>query len=314
MNVSLMATLLGLSIIVCPILYFTVGPVLDQSQLEVLKILGIIAGSSAAFCFVVGELTGNNSQMDKLWSLLPIAYTWVIASKGGFSTRLVVMAVLATLWGIRLTYNFGRKGAYKLKFWEGVEDYRWAVVRSGPAFRKHWTWTVFDLFFISIYQNALVLMTTFPALVALKSDAPFNWVDCVAAALMLGFIIWETVADEQQWSFQTRKWAMINEGKKLEELPSPYNKGFNTNGLWSCSRHPNYFAEQGTWAAFYLFSIGAGIGLINWSIIGALLLIVLFQGSSALAEEISGGKYPEYSDYCQKVSRFFPGKKYGSDK
>ena len=309
-----MATLLGLSIIVCPILYFTVGPVLDQSQLEVLKILGIIAGSSAAFCFVVGELTGNNSQMDKLWSLLPIAYTWVIASKGGFSTRLVVMAVLATLWGIRLTYNFGRKGAYRLKFWEGVEDYRWAVVRSGPAFRKRWTWTVFDLFFISIYQNALVLMTTFPALVAMKSDAPFNWVDCVAAALMLGFIIWETVADEQQWSFQTRKWAMINEGKKLEELPSPYNKGFNTNGLWSCSRHPNYFAEQGTWAAFYLFSIGAGIGLINWSIIGALLLIVLFQGSSALAEEISGGKYPEYSDYCQKVSRFFPGKKYGSDK
>ena len=314
MNVSLMATLLGLSIIVCPILYFTVGPVLDQSQLEVLKILGIIAGSSATFCFVVGELTGNNSQMDKLWSLLPIAYTWVIASKGGFSTRLVVMAVLATLWGIRLTYNFGRKGAYRLKFWEGVEDYRWAVVRSGPAFRKRWTWTVFDLFFISIYQNALVLMTTFPALVAMKSDAPFNWVDCVAAALMLGFIIWETVADEQQWSFQTRKWAMINEGKKLEELPSPYNKGFNTNGLWSCSRHPNYFAEQGTWAAFYLFSIGAGIGLINWSIIGALLLIVLFQGSSALAEEISGGKYPEYSDYCQKVSRFFPGKKYGSDK
>ena len=309
-----MATLLGLSIVVCPILYFTVGPVLDESQLEVLKILGIIAGSSAAFCFVVGELTGNNSQMDKLWSLLPIAYTWVIASKGGFSTRLVLMAVLATLWGIRLTYNFGRKGAYKLKFWEGVEDYRWAVVRSGPAFRKRWTWTVFDLFFISIYQNALVLMTTFPALVAMKSDAPFNWVDCVAAALMLGFIIWETVADEQQWSFQTRKWAMINEGKKLEELPSPYNKGFNTNGLWSCSRHPNYFAEQGTWAAFYLFSIGAGIGLINWSVIGALLLIVLFQGSSALAEEISDGKYPEYSDYCQKVSRFFPGKKYGSDK
>ena len=314
MNVSLMATLLALSIIVCPILYFTVGPVLDQSQLEVLKILGIIAGSSAAFCFVVGELTGNNSQMDKLWSLLPIAYTWVIASKGGFSTRLVVMAVLATLWGIRLTYNFGRKGAYRLKFWEGVEDYRWAIVRSGPAFKKRWTWTLFDLFFISIYQNALVLMTTFPALVAMKSDAPFNWLDCIAAALMLGFIIWETVADEQQWSFQTKKWVMINEGKKLEELPSPYNKGFNTNGLWSCSRHPNYFAEQGTWAAFYLFSIGAGIGIINWSVIGALLLIVLFQGSSALAEEISGGKYPEYSDYCQKVSRFFPGKKYGSDK
>ena len=308
MNIPLMATLLALSIIVCPVLYFTVGPALDDSQLEVLKILGIIAGCSAAFCFIVGELTGNNSQMDKLWSLLPIAYTWVIAIKGGMSTRLVVMAVLATLWGIRLTINFARKGAYKLKFWEGVEDYRWAVVRSGSAFKKRWTWTLFDLGFISIYQNALVLMTTFPALVAMKSDAPFGWVDGIAAALMLGFIIWETVADEQQWAFQTKKWAMLKEGKKLEELPAPYNKGFNTLGLWGRSRHPNYFAEQAIWVAFYVFSIGAGMGIINWSVIGALLLIVLFQGSSSLAEEISGGKYPEYEKYCRSVPRFFPGK------
>ena len=306
MNIPLMATLLALSIIVCPVLYFTVGPALDDSQLEVLKILGIIAGCSAAFCFIVGEITGNNSQMDKLWSLLPIAYTWVIALKGGMSARLVVMAILATLWGIRLTFNFARKGAYKLKFWEGVEDYRWAVVRSGPAFRKRWAWALFDLGFISIYQNALVLMTTFPALVAMKSATPFGWVDGIAAALMLGFIIWETVADEQQWAFQTKKWAMLKEGKKLEELPAPYNKGFNTLGLWSCSRHPNYFAEQAIWVAFYVFSIGAGMGIINWSIIGALLLIVLFQGSSSLAEEISGGKYPEYDKYCKSVPRFFP--------
>ena len=302
MNIPLMATLLALSIIVCP--------VLNETQLETLKILGIIAACSAAFCFIVGELTGNNSQMDKLWSLLPITYTWVIAAKGGMSTRLVVMAILATLWGIRLTFNFARKGAYKLKFWEGVEDYRWAIVRSGPAFRKRWAWTAFDLGFISIYQNALVLMTTFPALVAMSSDTPFTWVDCLAAVLMLGFIIWETIADEQQWAFQTKKWAMLNEGKKLEELPAPYNKGFNTTGLWGRSRHPNYFAEQGTWVAFYVFSIGAGMGLFNWSIIGALLLIVLFQGSSSLAEEISGGKYPEYEKYCQSVPRFFPGKKY----
>ena len=308
MNIPLMATLLALSIIVCPVLYFTVGPALDDSQLEVLKILGIIAGCSAAFCFIVGELTGNNSQMDKLWSLLPIAYTWVIAIKGGMSARLVVMAVLATLWGIRLTINFARKGAYKLKFWEGVEDYRWAVVRSGSAFKKRWAWALFDLGFISIYQNALVLMTTFPALVAMKSATPFGWVDGIAAVLMLGFIIWETVADEQQWAFQTKKWAMLKEGKKLEELPAPYNKGFNTLGLWSRSRHPNYFAEQAIWVAFYVFSIGAGMGIINWSIIGALLLIVLFQGSSSLAEEISGGKYPEYEKYCRSVPRFFPGK------
>lgn len=309
MNIPLIATLLVLSIIVCPILYFTLGPTLDHTQLETLKVLGIIAAGSAAFCFIVGEATGNNSQMDKLWSLLPIAYTWVIAVKGGMSTRLVVMAVLATLWGIRLTINFARKGAYKLKFWEGVEDYRWAVVRSGPAFKKRWTWMLFDLGFISIYQNALVLMTTFPALVAMRSDKPFGWIDGIAAVLMLAFIVLETVADEQQWRFQTRKWAMINEGKTLEELPAPYNNGFNTTGLWGRSRHPNYLGEQSIWAAFYLFSIGAGVGIVNWSIIGALLLIVLFQGSSSLAEEISAGKYPEYERYCQSIPRFFPGRK-----
>ena len=306
MNIPLMATLLLLSIIVCPILYFTVGPRLDATQLDTLRILGIIAAGSAAFCFIAGEATGNNSQMDKLWSLLPIAYTWVIATKGGMSPRLVVMAVLATLWGIRLTWNFARKGAYKLKFWEGTEDYRWAVVRSGQAFRKRWAWALFDLGFICIYQNALVLMTTFPALVAMRSDKPFGWLDGIAAVLMLGFIVWETIADEQQWAFQTRKWALLGEGKKLEELPAPYNKGFNTTGLWGRSRHPNYFAEQSIWASFYLFSIAAGMGIINWSIIGALLLIVLFQRSSSLAEEISSGKYPGYADYCRSVPRFFP--------
>ena len=312
MNIKLVGSLIALSIIACPLLYIFVGPALDASQMETLKVLGMIMCGSAVFCFVVGELTGNNSQMDKLWSLLPIAYTWVIAFRGGLQTRLVVMAVLATLWGLRLTFNFARKGAYRLKFWEGEEDYRWAVLRAKKEFQPHWKWMIFNLFFISIYQNALVLMTTFPALVLMSVDKPFGLVDGLVSALMLGFIVYETIADEQQWAFQTTKWKMIKEGKKLEELPAPYNKGFNTVGLWNVSRHPNYFAEQGTWFAFYLFTIGGGMSLFNWSIIGALLLIVLFLGSSAFAEEISASKYPEYARYCQLVSRFFPGKKYTS--
>ena len=307
MNIPLMGTLLGLSLIVCPILYFTIGPALGAEQIETLKILGYIVAGSAAFCFIVGELTGNNSQMDKLWSLLPIAYVWVIAVKGGLSTRLVVMAILATIWGIRLTFNFARKGAYRLKFWEGNEDYRWSVVRSGPPFKGNKiAWMLFDLFFISIYQNVLVLLITFPALVSMTSTAPFGWVDAIAAVFTLGFILYETIADEQQWAFQTRKWAMIDSGQKLEDLPEPFNKGFNTTGLWKLSRHPNYFAEQGTWIAFYIFSIGAGIGVFNWSIIGALLLVVLFLGSSALSEQISASKYPAYDNYCKTVSKFFP--------
>ena len=53
-------------------------------------------------------------------------------------------------------------------------------------------------------------MTTFPALAAMRSDKPFGWIDGIAAVLMLAFIVLETVADEHQWRFQTRKWAMIN--------------------------------------------------------------------------------------------------------
>ena len=308
MKIAPIATLVCISLVVCPILYFTVGPALDASQLEVLKTLGIIAACSGLFCFTVGELTQNNSQMDKLWSILPVVYTWIIAAHGGFALRLVVMALLVTLWGARLTFNFARKGAYRLKFWEGKEDYRWSVLRAKKEFRPRWKWVVFNLFFISIYQNALVLMTTFPALVLMNTDVPFNWIDGVAAMLMLGFIVYETVADEQQWAFQTRKWALINAGNRLEDLPAPYNKGFNTVGLWRVSRHPNYFAEQAIWCCLYLFSVAAGIGLFNWSIIGALLLIVLFLGSSEFAEDISSGKYPEYARYRKEVSKFFPGK------
>ncbi len=310
MNIPLVGTLMVLSLVVCPILYFHMGPALNESQLEVFKLIGIIAGCSALFCFIVGELSGNNSQVDKVWSILPFVYCWIIAIKGGMHPRLVVMAVLATLWGLRLSFNFARKGAYRLKFWEGEEDYRWKILRANPMLKNRVVWMLFDLIFISGYQNAIVLMLTFPALVCMGSTAPFGWIDAVAVVLMFGFIVYETVADEQQWAFHSKKWKMLNAGQKLEDLPAPYNKGFNTIGLWNVSRHPNYLAEQSIWVSLYIFSIGAGIGIINWSMIGALLLIVLFIASTSLAEEISSSKYPEYPDYCKKVNKYFPGKKF----
>ncbi len=316
MKKGILAAILGLSLLACPVLYFAVGPKLAPMQIDTLKILLIVCGCSAAFCFITGELSGNNSQMDKLWSILPEVYVWIVAIKSDMHPRLVVMAILATLWGARLTFNFARKGAYRLRFWEGEEDYRWAVLRAKKEFQPHWKWLLFNLFFISIYQNVLILCTTFPALMAMGSDAPFGWLDGVAAALVLGFLTLETVADAQQWRFHSKKKALMQDGTPLKDLPAPYSKGFNTLGLWSRSRHPNYLGEQGVWASFYLFSIGAGFSLygwrivFNWSIIGALLLIVLFMGSSNFGEEISASKYPEYAQYKQKVHKFIPGKKY----
>lgn len=293
------------------LLYFIKGYSFSDNQLQTLLILGIICGASALYCFVVGEITRNNSQMDKLWSILPIAYVWVIAIKGSMQPRLIIMAILATIWGIRLTINFGMKGAYSIKFWTGVEDYRWQVVRNFKIFKDNKVlYAIFNLFFISIYQNVIVLLTVIPGVIVMESTNALNWIDIVATLMTFGFILYETIADAQQMEFQTTKYKLLGEGKKLSELPEPYNKGFNTTGLWNYSRHPNYIGEQGTWFSFYIFTIAAGAQIFNFTFFGASMLILLFMGSSTLAEYISGSKYPEYNQYCNSVFKYLPVKKY----
>jgi len=303
-------------IITFSVLGFVLAPVeLSQLQLETIRILFIVCAISVAYCFIVGELTRNNSQMDKLWSILPIVYAWIIAVKGGLTLRLVVMAILVTLWGARLTINFAKKGAYSIKFWSGEEDYRWVVLRQDPNLNKRWKWALFNLFFISIYQNILVLAISLPMLAVMDSSVIFRFFDILVAAILLGFIILETIADHQQMAFQTTKYELLKQGKKLEELPSPYNLGFNTTGLWAYSRHPNYFSEQSIWVVLYLFVISAGVsvyGVFHWTAIGSMFLILLFIGSSKFSEGISLTKYPLYQQYIHQVSKYIPFKKYHS--
>ena len=290
------------------------GFALTETQSEALKILLIVCGCSVAFCFVVGELAQNFSQMDKLWSILPIAYAWIVAGKGGMKLRLVVYALIVTVWGVRLTINFARKGAYRLKFWTGEEDYRWSIVRSNPIFRHKLAWTLFDLFFISLYQNLLVLGICLPSLAAMESTAPFGAWDIAATVLAVLFLALETVADEYQWRFHQTKKKPLSEGKAL---PKPYDLGFNTTGPWSRMRHPNYLGEQGIWLSLYLFAIGAGAasrGVFHWSAAGPLLLILLFMGSSALGESISSKKYPRYKDYIEQVRKYIPIRKFDPDR
>lgn len=290
---------------------------LTNLQIETLNILMIVCGISMAYCFIVGELSGNNSQMDKLWSILPIAYAWIVAVKGSMHPRLIVMALLITVWGVRLTLNFAKKGAYSFKFWAGEEDYRWIVLRKDSKLNKKWKWALFDLLFISVFQNALVLAITLPLLAVMESAVAFNIFDGLIAALLLGFIILETIADRQQMSFQTKKYSLLKEGKSLKDLPAPYNLGFNTQGLWERSRHPNYFSEQAIWIVLYLFTISAGVVsyiFFNWTLVGAMVLILLFMGSSLFSENISLSKYPMYKDYIHKVSKYVPLRRYNKIK
>lgn len=233
------------------------SPITSHQQ-DTLKILLIICGCSVAYCFIVGELAQNFSQMDKLWSILPIVYTWVIAAQGGMKPRLILYALIVTAWGVRLTVNFARKGAYRLKFWTGEEDYRWSIVRQSPLLKPRVAWMLFDLFFISLYQNALVLAITLPALAGMESTASIGVWDILGAAAAVAFLMLELVADEYQWRFHQTKKKLLSEGKTLAELPMPYRLGFNTTGPWARMRHPNYLGEQGIWMSLYFLAVGAG--------------------------------------------------------
>ena len=304
MNLARTAALLVTTLLVVLVATYLFDIPLGLLEVSALRTLVWILLGAWATCFVLGEWTGNVSQVDKLWSLMPIAYAWVVAGRGDHEPRLLLMALLVTTWGLRLTYNFHRRGGYSLRFWTGEEDYRWGVLRARPEFQPRWRWTLFNLVFISGYQNVLLLSITLPAVVALQfSETPLGILDLTAAALMLFFIGFETAADNQQWRFQSRKRALGAAGRPPT---GPYAKGFLDTGLWARCRHPNYFAEQGAWVAFYLFSVAASGHWVNWSVGGCILLIILFRGSAAFTEEISAAKYAGCRDYQGRVPRFLP--------
>ena len=297
--------LLIFTMIIVPLVSFNYSEPLSAEQWAILKNAAAIALGVALLCFIISELTKNYSQTDKIWSTAPILYVWYMTHAANYDDRMILMAILVTIWGLRLTYNFSRRGGYHWKFWEGEEDYRWAILRKEQTFlQPNWAWRLFNFFFIAGYQNGLIFLFTTPILAAYTGeDTILTWVDYSLASLFVLFLLYETVADNQQWDFQNKKHALIKVG---EPLFDDYAKGFLASGLWSRSRHPNYFAEQAIWIVFYLFSVVATGEWINWSMIGCLLLLLLFYNSSEFSEDISARKYPLYKKYQEEVPRFFP--------
>ncbi|MCP4441903.1 MAG: DUF1295 domain-containing protein [Aureispira sp.] len=296
------------TLLVLPTFSFYYGEPLTMLQQGILLDTSVIVGIVILYCFIVGELTKNTSQVDKLWSIVPIVYAWYIAVAGDLEPRLILMAVLVTIWGARLTYNFGRRGGYSWKFWAGEEDYRWDVLRQKPGFNNRWVWMLFNLFFICFYQQTLIFLFTLPILTGIDAANPqLFWADYLLAVVFVGLVVIEYIADQQQWNFQTEKYRRINAGEELGE----YKHGFVRTGLWGLARHPNYAAEQAIWITFYFYSVAATGQWLNWSAVGALLLLILFNRSANFSEEITASKYPEYKDYQKEVPCFVPFTKFG---
>ena len=97
MNVIATAALLIITLLLVPVISYLSGTALGPAELSALRsLLWILLGAWAG-CFLLGEITGNVSQVDRLWSLLPVVYAWVVAAYGDFSTRLLLMALLLLL-------------------------------------------------------------------------------------------------------------------------------------------------------------------------------------------------------------------------
>ena len=239
-----------------------------------------------ALCWLVSILTKNYSQVDRLWSLIPEVYVGIFAAYAGFANaRLNIMFVLTVMWGARLTYNFARKGGYD---WSG-EDYRWPILRErfGPLWFQ-----VFNATFIAPYQNVILLLIALPAWFAFEHQAPLGVIDIVATIAFLSFLLGETIADEQQWRF--------HKAKRERTMDPP----FLTTGLFRFSRHPNFFCEQALWWCIAAFGYAASGDYRCF--VGAVMLVLLFQGSTTFTERISIGKYPSYKDYQRTTSRLLP--------
>ncbi|MFF7293133.1 DUF1295 domain-containing protein [Microbacterium sp. NPDC008134] len=268
--------------------------------MDALLIVIVVAAVTSLVCWVLSLISRDTSWVDRAWSIVPVAYVWIFVSvafaEGDGSARLVVMGVLAAAWGARLTFNFARKGGYT-----GMEDYRWAILRGRM---RPWQFQLFNLFFIIAYQMTLLVLITLPAMVAAEHPSAMTGWDVLFIAAFVAFLAGETVADQQQWVFHQRK-------KAAGGTLSP---GFATTGLFRYSRHPNFFFEQAQWWAFYALGAsaavagGAGVvgGALNPTIVGAVLLSVLFIGSTIFTESITAAKYPAYAEYRRTTSMLVP--------
>lgn len=264
-----------------------------------------VCGFVAFLCWFLSILTKNYSWVDKIWSITPAIYSWIYLMQSSTPThpRLVVMTILPTVWGVRLSYNFFRKGGYT---WHG-EDYRWKEIQK----RVHWIlYQIFNATFIAPYQNILLWLIISPMwIVYHHQQTPWNIMDWIATAFFVAFLLIETIADEQQWNFHAVKQLFQEKGAEIvskSEYFEDVKRGFLASKLFRYSRHPNFFSEMSMWWMFYLFSVAASGQYFNWTIIGTILLSLLFQGSTDFTESLTKIKYPKYLDYQKVTNRLIP--------
>ncbi|CZR57105.1 uncharacterized protein PAC_06994 [Phialocephala subalpina] len=153
----------------------------------------------------------------------------------GLNWRQVVLSAAVGIWATRLgTYLFQRVLA------DG-KDSRFNEIKKSPskffgAFMAQATWVSLCLMpILALNSIPHTLLSTLPALAL---------TDILGLLLYAGGITFEAIADRQKSA-----WVDAKKNKEHEE-------DFLTHGLWSKSRHPNYFGESTLWTGIAVTSAG----------------------------------------------------------
>jgi len=205
-----------------------------------------------------------------------------------YFTRQIVLTTFTVLWSLRL-------GAFLLlRVIIRKKDERFDEMREKfLAFLGFW-----------IFQMVWVFTVSLPLTLnnAALNDSPINCFDLIGWTFWtIGFLI-ETVADQQKFSYTM--------------IPEESRPPFMSSGLWSLSRHPNYFGEILLWTGIYLSSCNAygvkdndmSFGYV--SVISPVLtfLLLMFVSGIPMAEmraDKKCSKLAQYVDYKRNTSPLF---------
>jgi steroid 5-alpha reductase family enzyme len=238
----------------------------------------------AAFLRVARRLD-NYGIVDIVWSyafgLVALLYA---ALASGWAPRRWLVAALVTAWSLRLgTYLYRRVMGHHPE-----EDGRYKEMRTRWAANFNW-----EMFKFYQFQAVSVVILAIPFLLALgRPETAFTALDYAALVLFAVSIAGESLADAQLSAFKK----------------DPANKGkVCDRGLWSASRHPNYFFVWLTWVSFALFALPAAWGWLGLVAPAAILYLLLFVTGIPMTEEQSiRSRGDAYRAYQRRVSAFVP--------
>ncbi len=203
------------------------------------------------------------------------------------SPRRWLLLSLCALWAIRL-------GGYLFWRWrDHGPDRRYVRMMEKAQEQRGWGFAKASLLLVFVTQAPLQFIVALPVQLGQISAAPvaLGWLAWTGAALALFGIAFESIADLQLTAFRKNP---DNAGKVL------------SSGLWSYTRHPNYFGDACVWWGLYLIAAETTIGL--FSVIGPLLLtwtLMKWSGAPTLEYRMRKTK-PGYVEYIERTSGFFP--------